>query len=302
MFKFSHDQKIFDISGLRIGGQPGQLPTTMIGSIFYNKQNIFKDEKTGKFDKEKAEELLQREKVISEKTGNPRIVDVCCSWPQNFNKYIEFAAKTIEGPFTIDGTTADVRIAGARYTGEVGLSNRIVYNSITPHTSEQEIMAIKEAKIKTAILLTLNSKNPTIAGRLEVLDEVVSISRKAGIENILVDTAVFDVPDPGPVSKTIFLIKEKYGLPAGSGTHNSIARLTSIRKLDSIKNLLASCVANIFPIGLGADFMLYGPIENASNAYYSAALADAYVAYSARQEFGISPLNRNHPLFRIFRN
>jgi tetrahydromethanopterin S-methyltransferase subunit H len=78
--------------------------------------------------------------------------------------------------------------------------------------------------------------------------------------------------------------------------------LTSTRKLDSIKNLLANCVANIFPIGLGADFILYGPIENALNAYYSAALADAYVAYSVRQEFGISPLNRNHPLFRIFRN
>ena len=76
----------------------------------------------------------------------------------------------------------------------------------------------------------------------------------------------------------------------------------SARKLDSTKHLLASCVANIFPIAFGADFILYGPIENASRAYYSIGLADAYVAYSVRQEFGIPPLNRNHPLFRIFRN
>ena len=60
--------------------------------------------------------------------------------------------------FPIDGATADVRIAGAKYVGETGLSNHVVCNSITPHTNDDEIKAIKEAKIKSAILLTLNTK------------------------------------------------------------------------------------------------------------------------------------------------
>jgi tetrahydromethanopterin S-methyltransferase subunit H len=274
----------------------------MIGTIFYHKHKILKDEKAGDFDKRKAEELLMREAEMSEKTGNPRIVDVCCSWPQAFEKLIDFVAKTINGPFCIDGATADVRIAGAKYVGEVGLSNRVVYNSITPHTSEDEVKAIREAKIKSAILLTLNTKNPTLSGRLQVVDELLAIAQRAGVEEPLIDTCVLDIPDPGPVSKAIYLIKEKYGLPAGAGIHNAVDMWRKRRKIDPASYMLASTVANIISIASGANFLLYGPIENAPTAYFCCALADAYIAYSAKQEYGIKPLTNNHPLYKIFKS
>jgi tetrahydromethanopterin S-methyltransferase subunit H len=105
MFRFSKEQKIFDVGGVRVGGQPGELPTVMIGTIFYHKHKILRDEKTGDFDRGKAEELLLKEAEMSEKTGNPRIVDVCCSWPQAFEKLIDFVAKTVDGPFSIDGAS-----------------------------------------------------------------------------------------------------------------------------------------------------------------------------------------------------
>lgn len=301
MFKFEREQKIFDIANVKVGGQPGQLPTVLIGSIFYHKHKIVKDERKGEFDKEKAEEVLKKEEEISDKTGNPRIVDVCCSWPEAFEKFLEFAATHIDGPFAIDGATADVRIAGAKYVKDVGLSNRVVYNSITPHVKEDEISAIKEAKIKSAILLTLNTKNPTISGRLQVLDELLALAQKASIENTLVDTTVLDLPDPGPVSRAVYLVKEKYGLPAGAGTHNAVERWNSRRKLDATEYLLASSVANVFPIIAGANFILYGPIENAPHAYFYCGLADAYVAYSASQEFRTRPLIKEHPLFKMFK-
>jgi len=66
--------------------------------------------------------------------------------------------------------------------------------------------------------------------------------------------------------------------------------------------VLAGAVANAIPIAMGADFILYGPIENAPEAYFTCALADAYTAYSTRQEYRITPLTRNHPLFKIFRS
>jgi tetrahydromethanopterin S-methyltransferase subunit H len=301
MFKFEREQKIFDIANVKVGGQPGQLPTVLIGSIFYHKHKIVKDEKKGEFDKEKAEELLKKEEEMSDRTGNQRIVDVCCSWPEAFEKFLEFAANHINGPFAIDGATAEVRIAGAKYVKEAGLSERVVYNSITPHIKEEEISAIKEAKIESAILLTLNTKNPTISGRLEVLDELLAIAQKAGVENTLVDTTVLDLPDPGPVSRAIYLVKEKYGLPAGAGTHNAVERWNSRRKLDATEYLLASSVANVFPIIAGANFILYGPVENALSAYFYCSLADAYVAYSASQEFRTRPLIKDHPLFKIFK-
>ena len=301
MFMFEKEQRVFEISGVKVGGQPGQLPTVMIGSIFYHKHKIMKDEKIGDFDRGRAEKLLEMEAELRDKTGNPGIVDVCCSWPQAFEKLIDFVAETINGPFAIDGATAEVRIAGAKYVGEVGLSESAVYNSITPQVKEDEILAIKEAKIKSAILLTFNTKNPTISGRLQVLNELLATAKKAGIENTLVDTAVLDIPDPGPVSRAIYLVKERYGLPAGAGTHNAVDRWKDRAGMSPVQYLLASSVADVFPITLGADFTLYGPIENALNAYFSCALADAYVAYSMIQQFGVRPLTKRHPLFKIFR-
>jgi tetrahydromethanopterin S-methyltransferase subunit H len=301
LFKLEKEQKIFEIANVKVGGQPGQLPTVMIGSIFYHKDKIVKNEKTGEFDKKKAEELLNIEEEISAKTGNPRIIDVCASWPQSFEKYIDFVADLINGPFTVDGTTADVRIAGAKYVKETGLSKRVAYNSITPEIKDEEISAIKDAAIKSAILLTLNSTNPTITGRLAVIDKLLEKAKAAGIENILIDATVMDVPDPGPASKAIHLIKNQYGFPAGCGAHNAIDIWHKRKKLDSEMHLTCSVVANLLPIIMGANFMLYGPIENASRIYMPVAVADAYVAYSMMQEYRMKPLVSSHPLFRIFR-
>nr|MDO8099217.1 tetrahydromethanopterin S-methyltransferase subunit H [Candidatus Njordarchaeota archaeon] len=301
MFKFDREQKVFDISGIKIGGQPGQLPTVMIGSIFYFKQKILLNEKTGEFDKEQAENLLSKEDEISKKTGNQRIVDVCASSPEAFPRIMDFVAKTIEGPFTVDGITDGVRIAGAKYAEEAGLSKRVVYNSISPNFTEDEITAIKEAKIESAILLALNSKNPTVMGRIQALDGLLPIAQRAGIQNLLVDTANIDIPDPGPVSKAIYYVKEKYGFPAGAGTHNAVSIWKSRRKLEPKQILIASTAANVFPIVMGANFMLYGPIEGAPDAYFYCGLADAYVSHSVRYEFKTEPMSREHPVYRIFR-
>lgn len=301
MFIFKRQQKIFDIAGLKIGGQPGQLATVMVGSIFYHKDKLVTDPKTGTFDKDKADEILKVEEEVSTRTGNPRVVDVCASWPEAFPTQIEFVANTIKGPFTIDGTTAQVRMAGAKYVHESGLSNRVVYNSINPDIREDEITAIKEAKIKSALLLALNTTNPTIKGRLSVIDKLLEKATTAGVENMLIDTTVLDLPDPGPAAKTAYLVKEKYGLPCGCGAHNAIDMWHKRKKLDSDAHLTSSVVANVLPIIMGASFMLYGPIGSAPKMYVPVAVADAYVAYTMMQEYNSRPLTNTHPIFKIFR-
>jgi tetrahydromethanopterin S-methyltransferase subunit H len=130
---------------------------------------------------------------------------------------------------------------------------------------------------------------------------LLDLARKAGITKPIVDTTVLDRPDVGPISKAIFLVKEKYGIPAGAGAHNAVARWAEMSELSAKKILLANVVANSFPIAMGADFLLYGPIENAREIYFASSLADSYVAYNARQEFRMRPLTSNHPLMRIFR-
>jgi tetrahydromethanopterin S-methyltransferase subunit H len=306
MFKFETEQKIFDIAGVRVGGQPGQLPTVMIGSIFYHGDRVIDSEEEGTFDKEKAEEILRLEAEVSEKTGNPRIVDVCGAWPKAIVRFMDFVSDKIDGPFLIDGTTAEVRAAAARHVGEVGLSDRVVFNSISPEAKPEELEAIKDSKITASILLTFNPRNMTVAGKLSTLRDsqerrgLIGVASEAGVEKMLVDTTVLDIPDPGPVAKACHLVKKEFGLPSGAGVHNAVDRWVGRKKQDHLTYRINNAVAHVTPIILGANFLLYGPASRAPEIYPACGLADAYVSYSMRQEFGIKPLTNNHPIFKIF--
>ena len=300
LFKFEREQKVFDLGGVKVGGQPGQYPTAMIGSIFYHGDKTVFDEKKGTFNRKKAETLIKQAEEVSEKTGNPNIIDVVGAWPEALVKYIDFVADATDSPFLVDGATSDVRVAGVKHVREVGLTGRAIYNTIMPEYKREEIDALKKSGIKSAILLTFNSKMPTIGGRLEVLEELLKAAKEAGIEKPIVDTTILDVPDPGPAGKTIYLVKKRYGLPAGCGAHNAIDRWHERKKLDKMRYLMSSAVAFTSTIVMGGDFLLYGPLSRAPQMFPSVALADAYVAYSMKQEYGIGPAVKGHPLSKIF--
>jgi tetrahydromethanopterin S-methyltransferase subunit H len=40
MFNYSVNQKTYNINGIKIGGEPGEVPTLMVGSMFYNGDRI----------------------------------------------------------------------------------------------------------------------------------------------------------------------------------------------------------------------------------------------------------------------
>jgi len=300
LFKFDREQKVFDLGGVKVGGQPGQYPTAMIGSIFYHGDRTVLDEKKGTFDRKKAEALIKQAEVFSEKTGNPSIIDIVGAWPEALARYIDFVADKTDSPFLVDGATSGVRVAGVKHVMEVGLVGRAIYNTIMPEYKREEIDALKESGMKSAILLTFNPRMPTIGGRLEVLEGLLKAAEEAGIEKPIVDTTVLDVPDPGPAGKAIYLVKERYGLPAGCGAHNAIDRWHERKKLDKMRYLVSSAVAFTSTIVMGGDFLLYGPISRAPQMFPPAALADAYVSYSMRQEYGIRPAVKDHPLSKIF--
>lgn len=45
MFRFDKEQIVLDIAGVKIGGQPGEYPTVLAGTIFYGGHSIIEDEK-----------------------------------------------------------------------------------------------------------------------------------------------------------------------------------------------------------------------------------------------------------------
>lgn len=299
MFKFSSQQKIIEISGVKLGGQPGELPTVMIGSIFFEGHSIVEDPKKGIFDRERAEELINSVLELSDETGNPTIIDVVGGTSEALIRYVDFVSSICDVPFLVDGTTAEVRAEATRYLGEAGLQDRAIFNSISEHFREDERDAIRDAGITSAVVLAVNTRNPMVSGRIEMAERLLKEAENIGIKNILLDTGVLDIPDVGIASKTIFEAKEKFGLPSGCAPANTIDMWTKLK--EKSKEIFRVCDAfgsAMTPL-FGADFVMYGPIGRAKYVYPAVAFADAITAYTMRQE-GVRPKTREHPLFRIF--
>ena len=78
------------IGNVELGGLPGELPTVLIGSIFYEGHRIVEDAKKGVFNKERAKELVAVQEELSQKTGNPHMVDVVGIAEEAIEKFVSF--------------------------------------------------------------------------------------------------------------------------------------------------------------------------------------------------------------------
>lgn len=130
MFKFQKEQEIANIAGIKVGGQPGELPTVLAGTIFYNRHEIVEDAAKGLFDRDAAEKLVNLQESGSDTTGNPHMVHIFGTTAESITRYIDFIAEVSDSPFLIDSPEGPVRAHAAGYVSEIGLADRAVYNSI----------------------------------------------------------------------------------------------------------------------------------------------------------------------------
>ena len=68
-FKFNTEQTIYDLAGAKIGGQPGENPTFLIGSIFWLGEKMVTDANKGIFDAKAAEQIINTCQTQSDITG-----------------------------------------------------------------------------------------------------------------------------------------------------------------------------------------------------------------------------------------
>jgi tetrahydromethanopterin S-methyltransferase subunit H len=295
---FEGEHKIFQIGTVKVGGKPRQTPTVLIGSIFYNKHYILKDEMKGEFDRAEAERLIKREEEFSDKTGNPCMIDVVGSTPEALSRFLDFVSGVTQAPILFDGVSAGVRVAGLDYVRDSGLKDRVVYNSLLPEYKKEELEKIREVGIESAILLAFNTKEFTSQGRVKAIRELLPVATAAGIEKPLIDTAVIDIPSLGMACRAIQELKREFRLPIGSGAHNAIGTWKGLKKKMGRQardpSMAAACAITV---AAGANFVLYGPIECADYMFPAIAMVDAAYAQLAMEE-GAMP-GPKHPIFRI---
>jgi tetrahydromethanopterin S-methyltransferase subunit H len=302
MFRFEKEQKIIDAGGIKLGGQPGELPTVLTGSIFYAGHKIVEDKKKGIFDKAKAEALINRMDELSDMTTNPFILDVVANTSEAYQKYLDFVSKVTDAPMQIDAISPKVRMETVKWAYEAGLSDRIINNSIYRHVKEKELENLKDCKIKASIVLCDTPEDESTSARLNILPTILDMADNAGIEGALIDTSMpaWGI-GVGAGVKSIYLVKEQFGDrgAVGTGIGNVTDTLGWIKGNfgKEIRKPTAAAQNAILPI-VGADWIMFGPIEFAEFLFPVIAVIDTYVL-TATAEIGTQPaIEGMHPLFK----
>ncbi len=300
-FKFTAKQDIYRIGKVKVGGQPGELPTFLIGSIFWLGQKMVSDANKGIFDEKEAEKIINTMQNQSDITGIKFGFDIVGTSEAAFNRYIDFVSKHSDAPMILDAMSPNARMAAAAIVKENGLSDRCIYNSVYKGVSELEISKIKDSRIESAIILADNQKDNTLQGKMSIVEEALALAEKAGITKPLIDTAIpAFAPDMGVSVRAIPAMKEKYGHPVGLGSGNVVTTMGWV-KANIAKEFRKGCVTatNAIMQSAGANYLMFGPAEQAEWVFPAVAVTDIYIA-SAAADFETRPLEETHPIYKAF--
>ncbi|MCQ8902958.1 MAG: tetrahydromethanopterin S-methyltransferase subunit H [Methanothrix sp.] len=307
MFRFDRKQEVFDFGKFKIGGQPGEYPTCCIGTMFYARHKIVSDPEHGVFDKNAAEKLWNQQVEMSEITGNTCMNQIVAETNEAMQKEIDWFVEISDYPFLIDSSAPEVRAFGVKYATEIGVADRAIHNSINASITDEELLALKESDLDAAIVLAFNAMEKGTKGKMDILTKAAGGAKKGmleyakdcGITRVLIDTAAMPLgAGSGATYRACIAVKAMLGLPVGGGFHNAASAWDWMKKwkkthkeafapVDIGSNLVAGIV--------GADFYLYGPIENAPMIFPAAAMVDIMKAESI-QELGLEVLDPNHPI------
>ncbi|RXE55780.1 tetrahydromethanopterin S-methyltransferase subunit H [Methanoculleus taiwanensis] len=240
--------------------------------------------------------------------------------------------------FLMDSSAPAALAHACKYVTEVGLADRAIYNSINGSITPENIQALKESDVNAAIVLAFNPGDPSVRGREQVLAEggvagqeksMMGIAEECGITRPILDTAATPLGiGSGGSFREILACKAIHGLPTGGAYHNMTVSWTWLKRWRKNvlaeqykgKDLLLEQMAhhhfggfegirqaawsspdigcNIMAATLGADLIMYGPIENCEGASTAIAFSDIVLAEAAK-EFGLEPKVDTHPLFRL---
>jgi tetrahydromethanopterin S-methyltransferase subunit H len=302
-FTFKRQQKVCNIAGVRIGGQPGENPTVLIGSMFHKGDRLIKSRKAGEFDRAGARNHLKLLENISQKTSLPAMVDIVANSADEIAGYLEFVAGEASIPICVDSWQPAVRIEAAKMASEAGLMDRLVYNSLNPWNPEleREVEEISGAGVRHVVIAVFDDEDKLASGRMKSLEKLLPVIEKAGFENIIVDTTVMNVAAMAFSLQAGREIKERYGLPVGCAPSNGTYMWQEVRQF-GIGNVFAGADAGAHAIAslMWNDFLFYGPMTGTERVFGAVAAAESIktmFGYAGSGEVIASP---THPVRTLF--
>ena len=267
-FKFNTPQNIYTVGKAKVGGQPGELPTFLIGSIFWLGQKMVQDANKGVFDAKVAEQIINTMQTQSDITGVQFALDIVGTTDIAFEKYIDFVAKHSDAPLMLDAMSPKTRMTAANLAKKMGLADRCLYNSVYKGVTDAELANLKESGVKMSIVLADDPHDTTLEGKMKVIEEALALAAKGGITKPLIDTAIpAFAPDMGTAVRAIPIMKEKYGHPVGLGSGNVVTTMGWV-KSSFAKEFRPGCrtATNSIMQVAGANWLMMAQ-QNKQNGY-----------------------------------
>ncbi|MHA1909538.1 MAG: hypothetical protein ACW98Y_19725 [Candidatus Thorarchaeota archaeon] len=287
MFVFKKNQQVYDIGGIPIGGSPGQHPTTLTGGLFFTGQPVVIDTKKGDFDANLASEWISTGNLMIEKTGHPLIIQVYGRTPEAMEQHIRWVIEKFDGPVMFESTNLRARLRGIELCDELGLSNRIVYNSLNLSTTEEELNTLSASSLKTAVVLGWSPRATSLPEKIATIKDAIATAEGAGIEKMLIDPATMPVGAGfGLDYRTLIAIKSEFGLPTCSGSHNAPSAWKFLKdpEIEDESTHLSAIVASTVAAQLfAADSIMYGSMIRTKQVFTAVSLMANAIATSAAE-------------------
>jgi len=307
MFRFEKDPNVYEIGGVKLGGQPGDYPTIACFSIFQESDRIFdKGSRRKGFNEQRAEELLKTSDKLWEQTGVVPMADIVASPGEKFNKYVDFVTSVSKMPFCVDAIQMKTKLDGAAYCAEKGLLDRMFYNSLTvwEEDLETEVKEMAQIGVKHVLLVAFDPMDQTPAGRISGTQKLLDAIEKGGaeFETIIVDTTTLNAPANALCGIANQLIKEKWGYATASAPSNgSYMELKRFKEMFGFKGWAGfDAAVEALSAFYYHDLIFTGPMAGAQRVMTAVALADAFLATAVFAETKNLPADPNHPLVKLF--
>lgn len=297
MFVFKKEQQSYDFGRVTIGGYPGENPTVLIGGLFFKGQPIVNDTREGTFDKTLTNQWLETAQMMVEKTGHPLMVQAFGRTPTAMENHLSWLSEKFDGTILFESTNSDARKRAIEYCQEIGIANRVIYNSINLSMKEDEREVLKDSSLNMAIILGWSPRATSLLERMETINDMLKVSEDLGIEKVLVDPATMPVgAGYGLEHRTILAVKSELGLPTCLGPHNapSAWRFLKDPELDNESTHLAAVIAStVASQVLATDAIMYGSMIRTKEVFTAVALISNALATAVAEANNVLGIDRD---------
>lgn len=305
--KYDNFEKTFTIGNVSVGGDFGEIPTVLIGSIFYMRHKIVKDAEKGIFDEALAARLINDCIALSEKVGAGFMLDVVGNTAEAFVNYVCFIRSITDTPILLNATMPETRIDALQRISDLGCNQNIIYNSINAFSTDDELLRLSQMKIEAAIVQAYNPGSKKATGPYQALigtddkEGLLEKAEKADVKKIMIDIPTLDLSSIGLIARSAQIIKDNLGIPVGTAPSNATyasALLRDRTQFSKEQFQALDATVNSYLASRGFNFIFFGPIEGYKWTMPASALVNGISVYAMRSE-GVKPLTQTHPIFKM---